>query len=45
MNKKQIIKLLILFAFVAGFAITGLYLYQNLVKPNQFKPDQFQNGK
>jgi len=45
MNKKQIYKLLILMAFVAAFAITGLYCYNNLVKNNSFKPEQFKNGK
>jgi len=45
MSKKQIYKLLVLMAFVAGFAITGLYCYNYLVKNNSFKPEQFKNGK
>lgn len=45
MTKKQLIKLLILFAFVAGFIFTGLYFYKVIVKKNSFKPEQFQNGQ
>jgi len=45
MNKKQFIKLLVLFAFVAAFVLIGLYMYNSVVKKNSFKPEQFQNGQ
>ena len=44
MNRKQWLKLLILFLFVAGFVITGLYMYTRVVKKNSFKPEQFNDG-
>jgi hypothetical protein len=45
MTKKQLIKLLVLFAFVAGFVFTGLFFYKVIVKKNSFKMDQFKDGK
>ena len=43
MNKKQILELIVLIAFVAGFIITGLYVFNKVVKKNSFKTDQFKN--
>ncbi len=45
MDKKQILKLMILIAFVAGFIITGLYVFNKVVKKNNFKPHQFKNDR
>ncbi len=45
MTKKQFLKLLVLFAFVAGFIFTGLYFYKVIVKKNSFKMEQFKNDK
>ncbi len=45
MTKKQFLKLLVLFVFVAGFIFTGLYFYKVIVKKNSFKMEQFKNDK
>jgi len=45
MNKKQVFKLLVLMAFVAAFSGIGLYVFNNVVKKNSFKPEQFKHGK
>ena len=45
MNKKQILKLIALLIFVTGFIITGLYVYNKVVKKNSFKPEEFKNGE
>jgi len=45
MNKTRLLKLLVLFAFVAAFVCTGLYVYTQVVKNKHFKPEQFKNGQ
>ncbi|MCB9252733.1 MAG: hypothetical protein H6605_09725 [Flavobacteriales bacterium] len=44
-TRNQWIKIIVLIVFVAGFIVAWTYFYDNIVKENKFKQEDFRNAR